>query len=109
MTRLKWCKERENGSTVTFSDESNFTLLNRKTTPFVRRFKHEKYQSRFCKKKIQAGGGSIGIWSAFSYDGIGPCKTYPNRMNQWNYQDILKECLILWREKCLETADSFLF
>ena len=55
MTRLKWCKERENWSfakwsSVTFSDESNFTLLNRKTTPFVRRFKHEKYQSRFCKK-----------------------------------------------------------
>ena len=42
--RLKWCLERKNWtfekwSSVLFSDESNFQLVNRKTTARVRRLK----------------------------------------------------------------------
>jgi hypothetical protein len=45
--RYNWCQDRkywrhEKWSTVIFSDGSNFELVNRKNSPLVRRFKHEK-------------------------------------------------------------------
>ena len=46
--RYEWCVARRNWSydkwsSILFSDESNFQLVNRKTKATVRRFKHEKY------------------------------------------------------------------
>ncbi|RNA02517.1 transposable element Tcb1 transposase, partial [Brachionus plicatilis] len=55
-------------------DESNFQLVNRKTTARVRRFKNKKYESRFIKQRVQAGGGSVGICGAISSNGTGVCQ-----------------------------------
>lgn len=102
-SRLEWCKERaswnfDKWSTVAFSDESNFTLMNRKTSVFCRRYKHEKYENQFLKRKMQGGAGSIGVWGVFNFFGMGPIQAYSNRMNSANYIDILSEHLIPWKE-----------
>lgn len=105
LKRYKWCKERlgwtvSDWSKVIFSDESNFEVLNRKSRVFVKRFKHEKYHSRFCLPRLQNGGGSVGIWGCISHKGVGQCSIYTGRINQFVYKETLEN-------KLLPTARQF--
>ena len=98
MKRKKWCKERlkwgvDEWSRVIFSDESNFQVFNRKSKVFVKRLKSEKYDSRMCVPRIQAGGGSVGIWGCISHKGTGCISTYEGTMNQYNYKETLEKYL----------------
>lgn len=101
--RMNWCKRYVNWSyaewsKVIFSDESNFQLVNRKTKIKVRRFSSEKYATRFVQPRLQAGGGSVGIWGCFSASGVGLNMMYSNRMNQHAYLDVLENRLIPSRD-----------
>ena len=55
--------------------------------------KSEKYDSRMCVPRIQAGGGSVGIWGCISHKGTGCISTYEGTMNQYNYKETLERCL----------------
>lgn len=108
--RLAWCKDRqswgyEKWASAIFSDESNFTLINRKTTPRVWRFKDEKYDDRFIKKVTQSGGGSVGVWGCISQKGTGCCATYPGRLNAERYLELLENNLVPSLE-LLKTDDN---
>lgn len=112
--RFDWCVERKNWpfekwSQVIFSDESNFQLINRKNTPLVRRFKEEKYDSRFIKQRVQAGGGSIGIWGCMSMKGTGCRKVYSGRMEKNLYIDTLDNELIPSVELLVDSDKPWLF
>jgi transposase len=112
--RLAWCKERVNWTyqqwaKVIFSDESNFQLVNRKNRQLVRRFANEKYDSRFVSRRVQAGGGSIGIWGCINYNGFGLCYTYTNRLNQVTYLDILENTMIPSRDLLVQNSDDWYF
>lgn len=112
--RLKWCMERRNWShekwaSVIFSDESNYQVINRKNKPTVRRFKEEKYEPRFIKGRVQAGGGSIGVWGCFNINGTGMCKTYGGRMNQDTYIGVLENCMIPSRDLLIRDTSEFLY
>ena len=97
--RLLWCEEHKDWgydmwSTVIFSDESNFKMLNRKVRPVVKRFPYEKFrQNMICKKK-QGGGGSIGIWGCITIMGTGTCDIYTGRINSERYIDVLENNLV---------------
>lgn len=96
--RLAWCLERQNWgyekwASVIFSDESNYMLINRKTTPRVWRFSYEKYDERFVKKVVQGGGGSIGVWGCIGQKGTGCAATYTGRLNALKYLDLLENNL----------------
>ena len=97
--RLAWSIEHStwtylDWSNTHFSDESNFTVINRKTSRTVRRFSYEKYRRDFLKPKLQGGGGSIGIWGSMSWHGVDRCKMYLGRMDQWRYMDTLNDCVL---------------
>jgi hypothetical protein len=92
-----------------WSDESNYELVNRKTTPLVRRFKHEKFDEKFTKKKVQKGGGSVGMWACMSDGGTGCCSTYPGRLNAKRYIDILDNSLKPSIELLKGEDDDWLF
>lgn len=97
--RHKWCKARRNcthtqWSRVIFSDESNFQIVNRKTRPYVRRFRNEKFNSRHIQKNLQAGGGSVGVWGCVAGSGAGDCKLYSGRMNSDFYLEVLEKTLL---------------
>jgi transposase len=88
--RLKWCRERRNWSVyqwskIIFSDESNFEVLNRKRRIYIKRFADEKFKNQFVVNRVQAGGGSVGIWGCFSMAGTGICNLYTGRINQHSY------------------------
>lgn len=96
--RLKWCKERVNWcytkwARVVFSDEANYTLINRKTTPRVWRFRNERYQDKMVKKVVQGGGGSVGVWGCIAEKGTGCCATYSGRLKSENYIPLLENNL----------------
>lgn len=97
--RLDWCLEHaswtyNDWARVHFSDESNFTLINRKCKPVVRRFKHEKWHPKFLLPKLQGGGGSIGVFGMMSWHGVDGCRVYQGHMDQWKYMDTLDEILL---------------
>jgi hypothetical protein len=97
--RIKWCREQKTWSVnqwanVIFSDESNFEVFNRKGRVFVKRFAHEKFKNRFVIKRLQGGGGSVGIWGCFSMFGTGVCNLYTGHINQHSYIETLKNCLV---------------
>lgn len=112
--RYEWCFEKKNWSfdkwaTVIFSDESNFQLINRKNTPLVRRFKDEKYEPRFIQQRVQAGGGSIGIWGCISMRGTGVSKIYSGRMDQYLYIDTLENELMPSVELLVDSDHHWIF
>jgi hypothetical protein len=97
--RWKWCRQRlhwqiEDWAKVIFSDESNFTVCNRKSQVIVKRLSTEKYHPRYCVPRIQGGGGSLGIWGCISNEGTGCLKCFSGRMNQNLHQDTLENFMI---------------
>ena len=56
--------------------------------------KKKNDDSRFIKQRVQAGGGSIGIWGCMSMKGTGCRKVYSGRMEQNLYMDTLDNELI---------------
>ena len=51
---------------------------------------HEKYNSRFVKQTVQKGGGSIGVWECFSFQGLGQCCLHSRRINLEKYVEVLE-------------------
>lgn len=113
-TRASWCKARLNWgfqkwASVIFSDEANYMLVNRKTTPQVRRFRHEKYEDRFVKKVVKGGGGSIGVWGCIGQAGTGCCMTYPGRLNAERYKEVLENSLKPSIDLLVKPNDDWLY
>ena len=79
---------------IVFSDESNYTVINRKNKVIVRRHHNEKYHSRFIVPRLQGGGGSVGIWGCITYDGPGLHMLYDGRMDQHRYIETLENYLM---------------
>lgn len=97
--RIKFCRQILRMSqleldNIIFSDESNFQVINRDTKQRVRRLKGEKYLPQHITARVQAGGGSIGIWGCIHSSGIGVMKSYMGRLDRFGYLNILDNCLI---------------
>lgn len=112
--RLAWCIARKDWTyakwaNVIFSDESNYQLINRKTTPKVRRLPDEKYDPKFVKKKVQGGGGSIGIWGCIGELGAGFCATYTGTLNASRYESILEKGLIPSKDRIAPESGKWIF
>jgi hypothetical protein len=114
MKRLGFCKKYQHWSfvqwkRVIFSDESNYQLINRKTIPYVRRMIHEKYDKKFCVKRVQGGGGSIGIWGCISINGAGVCSCYSGRMNTEFYIQTMENSLKPSIDLLYEDGNSLIY
>ena len=94
--QLKWCLEHKDWTyskwtEVQFSDESNYTIMNRKTTPYIRQYSLEKFHERFLVPKEQHGGDSVGIWGCMGFKGVGRCQINIGRMNATKYLEVLND------------------
>lgn len=97
--RYDWCKKYSGWPLskwrrVVFSDESHFEVINRKNRVFVRRLPTEKDQPFNFQLRAQGGGGSVGVWGAFSYNGVGPLTFYEGRLNADAYINTISEPLL---------------
>ena len=60
----------------------------------MKRFKWEKYSTRYCQPRTQGGGGSAGVWGCISHKGTGVCQVYTGRINQFSYKETLENALL---------------
>ena len=114
LRRMKWCKERlnwpiEKWAKVMWSDESNYQVVNRKCQITVKRLRSEKYHPRFCTARLQAGGGSAGIWGCISHKGTGCCELYTGRIDQYRYRETLENAMIPSAELFYDSDQAWYF
>jgi transposase len=104
MRRYEWAKDHLNWTTedwkkVLFSDESPFTLFQTGGKIYVRRRADEAYLPQCLNPTVKHGGGSINIWSIFSYWGQGPVKRIQGIMDGAMYREILKHYMAPYLKK----------
>lgn len=97
--RLKFAKDHLNWSeqkwkTVLFSDESKFNLIGSDGLYFVRRPPNKRLETRYCKKTVKHGGGSIIVWGCFSSAEMGPLHRIHGIMDRFMYKDILEGVML---------------
>ena len=112
--RKQFCKKKLAMSNdqlrrIIFSDESNFTVINRKNRVIIRRRHNEKFHSRFIVPRLQNGGGSVGIWGCITCDGPGLSFLYDGRMNGERYIETLENALIPTRDLFFSDEPNWIF
>ena len=60
---------------------------------YVKKYKHEKYSSRYVIPRLQGGRGSAGIWRCISHKGPGLSNIYTRGINPYSYKDTLEKRL----------------
>ena len=94
--RLKFAKAHqdwsiEDSKKVLFSDETKINLFGNDRNNHDRRPKNTRYDSRYQIPTVKHGGGSIMIWGAFSWKGVGPVVKIDGIMDADMYKNILAE------------------
>lgn len=74
---------------VLWSDESKFNLFGSDGKKYVRRPKNDRFNQRYQIPTVKHGGGSVMVWGAFHYGGVGPIHRIEGIMDKFVYRDIL--------------------
>lgn len=75
---------------ILWSDESKFNMFGSDGKRYVRRPVNAAFNPRYTIKTIKHGGGSVMVWGAFSWRGVGPIVRINGRMGQNLYKEILQ-------------------
>jgi hypothetical protein len=78
---------------VAFSDESIFKIFNSKGRQYVWRFDGQALDSRYTKKTVKHGGGSVAVWGVITADGVGPLTRISGVLTKEKYVKILSDAL----------------
>lgn len=78
---------------VVFTDESKFNLFGPDGNKRVWRFPGSMVQDHHVQQVVKFGGGSVMVWGAITYDGVGRLLRVDGRMNASQYVDILESGL----------------
>lgn len=104
--RLNFAKQYKNKSisfwkNVFWSDESKFNQFGSDGKKNVWRPSKQEFNPRYTLKTIKHGGGSIMVWGAFSWHGVGPIVKIVGKMDQHQYRQILEQSMIPYAEEKL--------
>ena len=94
-------------SSVTFSDESNFSISFGDQGPRVWRKTGEAHLAQ-CVKKSVKHPQCVMVWGAMSVTGVGPLCLLKGTVNSAVYQEVLESFLVLAAEDLFGDAD-FIF
>lgn len=94
--RLKWAKEHQNWNidmwkTVLWTDESKFQIFGSNRRVYVRRRRGERMREDCVVPTVKHGGGSVLVWGAFSFDGVGNLHRINGILTKERYKAILEE------------------
>lgn len=92
---------------IVFSDESKFNIRYSDGQVFVWRGRDSAYESRHIHHTVKFGGGSVMVWSCFSYHGVGRLVFIDETMDAGLYVSILASSLPPSLEKM--GLSSFIF
>ncbi|XGW04344.1 hypothetical protein V3C99_015479, partial [Haemonchus contortus] len=85
-------------SKVLFTDESKFNLFGSDGIKYVRRPSGERYNPRYTKPTVKHGGGSVMVYGAFSFHGMGPILRIEGTMTGQSYANMIIEKILPWAE-----------
>lgn len=83
---------------VLWSDESKFNLCGSDGKVYVRRPPNKQFDPRYTIKTVKHGGGSIMVWGAFSWHGVGPLVRVQGIMDQHQYKAILQDSMVVFAD-----------
>lgn len=94
--RKRWCKlyaawTEAQWRNVVYSDESSFTLFPTTGRVYVWRSPGEEYDKDCLLPTVKHGGGSVMVWGAISWHGVGPIVAVKGKMKADHYRTILDE------------------
>lgn len=93
--RKRWCKAHKDWriaqwKKVVYSDESTFTLFSTTGRVYVWRTPDETYDLDCLKPTVKHGGGSVMVWGAISWHGVGPIIAVKGTMKAEHYLSVLE-------------------
>lgn len=93
---------------VLWSDESKFNRFGSDGKCHVWRPPKQQLNPKYTVKTVKHGGGSIMVWAAFSWHGIGPIAKIDGRMDKNLYQRILQDHMVPFAEENLPLRWNFM-
>lgn len=84
----------EDWKKVIFSDESKINKFSNDGRSYMRRPVGKRLNPRYTIGTVKFGGGSILVWGAFSWFGIGPLHLIEGNMDRFQYRDILQNVML---------------
>jgi hypothetical protein len=79
---------------VIWSDESKFNLYSDDGKGYVRRPINQRYNKRYTTATVKFGDGNIMVWGRFCWYGLGPLHRITDKMDQFQYKEILKTLML---------------
>jgi len=93
--RLKWCRDHadwdERWKSVIWTDESRFRLFRSDGRVWTWRKVGYRYHTNHLIPTVKHGGGSVMVWSCFSWNGLGPLIIIDGNLNAKKYTELLSE------------------
>uniref|UniRef100_A0A2L2Y8P5 Transposable element Tcb1 transposase n=1 Tax=Parasteatoda tepidariorum TaxID=114398 RepID=A0A2L2Y8P5_PARTP len=94
--RRQWCRGHKGWSPqqwqqVIWSDESSFTLFETIGRVYVWRSPKEAFDPKCLLPTVKHGGGSIMVWGAISWRGLGPLVRLHGRIKSNDYLSVLSD------------------
>ena len=86
--------EEKDWRAVIFSDESKFNLIGSDGRQWCWREPGQGCDSRFTKKTVKHGGGSVMVWGCVTPRGVGQLQRIHGIMDRFVYCDILSQSLL---------------
>ena len=62
---------------------------------YVRRPVNKRFDPKYTEGAVKFGGENIMVWGCFSWHGLGRLRMVNGKMNQFQYQQILSETMLL--------------
>jgi hypothetical protein len=84
----------KSGKNILGSDESKFNLYSDDGKGYVRRPINQRYNKRYTTATVKFGGGNIMVWGCFSWHGLGPLHRITDKMDQFQYKEILETVML---------------
>lgn len=99
--RLEWALQHRHWTVdmwrrVVFSDEVPLPLVQTKERRYIRCRRGGRMQCKIFQPRIQAGGGSIMLWGAFTASGTIPLVRVQGTLNAERYTQVLTSRLLPW-------------
>jgi hypothetical protein len=84
----------EEWKNILWSDESKFNLYSDGGKGYVRRPINQRYNKLYITATVKFGGGNIMVWGCFSWHGLGPLHRLTDKMDQFQYKEILETVML---------------
>lgn len=97
--RLQFCQDHRDWTVqdwerVIFTDESKFNLVNSDGVTYIRRRPGEELLEQCVVPTVKFGGGSVMVWGAMCYRGVGYLEDVSGRLDAEGYIDILGNSMV---------------